>query len=175
MKQGQFCFLDDQYYKDFPDEKLMKNKEAVNNVLNDRPCFFSFSDREVPEILWLVPVSSKYEKYKPIYNKKVEKFGRCNTIRFGILLGNPAAFLIQNICPVTKKYIREIYVDKNKNPIQIDDRTVTDIIRNAREVIAKVNRGAHIVFPDIKTIYAGLMNQLEEEKRLILKRRKPCC
>jgi hypothetical protein len=68
------------------------------------------------EILWLVPISSKYAKYKAIYDKKVEKYGNCNTIRFGVVLSTQAAFLIQNMCPVTSKYITEIYVDKNNTP-----------------------------------------------------------
>ena len=44
MEQGQFCFLNDQYYEDFPDDKLMKNKEETNQFLHDRPCFFAFPD-----------------------------------------------------------------------------------------------------------------------------------
>lgn len=161
MTQGQFCFLNNQYYKDFPDDKLMKNKEVVDGISHNRPCFFAFPDRDVPEILWLVPVSSKYDKYKALYDKKVARYGRCNTIRFGTLLGKQAAFLIQNICPVTQNYILEIYKDKNSKPIEVDGRIVRDVIRNAQEVIAKVKRGANIVFPDINAIYAALKAQFD--------------
>lgn len=166
MLQGQFCFLEEAYYKKFPDDKLMRNKEVIGGISHNRPCFFAFPDKENPNILWLVPVSSKYEKYRAIYDKKVEKYGRCNTIVFGKLLNNEAAFLIQNICPVTHKYIREVYVDKNNNPVQIDNRTVREVVKNAQEVIAKVNRGAVIVFPNIKTIYRELAAELKQEKTL---------
>ena len=100
--------------------------------------FFAFRDKDHLDILWLVPVSSKYEKYKNIYDKKIDKYGKCNTIVFGTLINKKAAFLIQNICPVINEYIKEIYIDKTNNPIQIDSRTVSDVIKNSREVIAKV-------------------------------------
>lgn len=164
MKNGQFCFITDEYYTHFPDDKLMKNKEVIQGISHDRPCFFSFCDNDNPAILWLVPVSSKYEKYKTIYDKKVEKYGKCNTLYFGQFLGKQAVFLIQNICPVTDKYIKQVYFDKNNIPIQIDNRIATNVIRNAKEVLAKVNRGAMIVFPNIKFIHKNLLLQLQEQQ-----------
>ena len=32
MLQAQLYFLSDQYYQDFPDDKLMKNKDTVDGV-----------------------------------------------------------------------------------------------------------------------------------------------
>lgn len=160
MEKGQFCFLNDQYYIDFPDKYLMRNKEIISGAYYDRPCFFVFSDNKTKGILWLVPISSKYEKYKVEFDKKVAKHGRCNTIRFGNVLGVRAAFLIQNMCPITTEYIREIYVDKNNMPVQIDNRTIQDVVSNAREVIEKTFRGAVLIFPDVKAIYEILQQRL---------------
>jgi len=165
MTNGRFCFLADQYYKDFPDEYLMHNKEAVDGVLRDRPCFFVFRDSEIPEISWLVPISSNHTKYKALYDKKVERYKRCNTIRFGEVLGKQAAFLIQNMCPVTENYIREVYVDKNGVAIQIDGRISQDVITNAREVLAISKRGAKIVFPDVNAIHKALREQIAQHKK----------
>ena len=49
----------------------MANKENGNK----RPCDFCFNDLENEEIIWFVPISSKVEKYKSIYEnkKKLEK------------------------------------------------------------------------------------------------------
>lgn len=33
MKKGNFYFLNDQYFIDFPDSSLMKNKETLNGVV----------------------------------------------------------------------------------------------------------------------------------------------
>lgn len=161
MSQAQLYFLSDQYYLDFPDDKLMKNKDLINGVLHNRPCFFAFPDAKNPAIYWIVPISSRYEKFKKIEQDKITKYGKCNTIRFGTVLGRNTAFLIQNMCPAIEKYLTA-YIDKNNSPIQIDNRIAEDVSRNAREVLALAKRGAKVVFSDIFKIYAGLEEQLKE-------------
>ena len=135
MLDAQLYFLSDQYYIDFPDDKLMQNKDMIDGIRRSRPCFLAFPDSKNPSIYWLVPISSRYEKYQKIAQSKIEKYGRCNTIRFGTVLGRNAAFLIQNMCPVTEFYLTA-YIDKNKVPIRLDDRIVEDVTKNAREVLA---------------------------------------
>lgn len=160
MKDAQLYFLSDQYYMDFPDDKLMKNKETTDGVPHNRPCFFAFSDSKHPEIYWIIPISSKYEKFKKIAEKKAKKYGHCNTIRFGTVLGRNTAFLIQNMCPATKDYLTA-YIDKNNTPIRIDNRIASDVIKNAKEVLGIAKRGAKVVFPDIFTIYRVLETDLK--------------
>lgn len=133
MAEAQFYFLSDQYYLDFPDDKLMKNKVMVDGSLHKRPCFFAFRDRKIPEIYWIVPISSWHEKYKQIEQTKIKKYGYCNTIRFGVVLGINTAFLLQNMCPATSKYLTP-YIDKNAHPIRIDNRVATDVTKNALDV-----------------------------------------
>lgn len=159
MEEAQFYFLSDQYYTDFPDNKLMKNKETTDGIPHNRPCFFAFRDSKHPEIYWIVPISSQYEKFKKIAEGKTKKYGHCNTIRFGTVLGRSTAFLIQNMCPATKGYLTA-YIDKNDKPIRIDNRIASDVIRNAKEVLGIAKRGAKVVFPDIFTIYRILEAQL---------------
>lgn len=159
MLDAQLYFLSDQYYIDFPDDKLMKNKDTVDGVPHRRPCFLAFPDAKNPAIYWLVPISSQYEKYQKIAQAKVQKYGRCNTIRFGTVLERNTAFLIQNICPVTERYLTA-YTNKFDEPIRIDDRVAADVVRHSREVLAIARRGAKVVFPDIFKIYRTLEQQL---------------
>ena len=161
MPEAQLYFLSDQYYKDFPDDKLMKNKDIIDGVPHNRPCFYAFPDAKNPSILWIVPISSRYEKFKKIEQDKIAKYGKCNTIRFGTVLGRNTAFLIQNMCPATEKYLTP-YIDKNNSPIRIDNRVAEDVVKNAHEVLALAKRGAKVVFPDIFKIYSGLEQQLNE-------------
>ena len=163
MKEPQLYFLSDQYYIDFPDPLLMKNKEVIAGKSHDRPCFFAFEDKKHPHILWLVPIASQVDKYKRIAEKKIEKYGRCNTIRFGTVLGREAAFLIQNICPVTSTYLTGYY-DKEHNPIRIDNRIVKDVTENSREVVGIARFSPHIVYPDIWNIYDTLSKELGREQ-----------
>jgi len=162
MQEAQLFFLSDQYYIDFPDDKLMKNKDVIDGVPRSRPCFFAFPDSKNAEIYWIVPISSKYEKFKRIEQDKIKKHGKCNTIRFGTVLGRNAAFLIQNMCPATRQYLIA-YIDKNNQPIRIDDRIAADVIKNARDVLAMAKRGAKVIFPDIFKIYRGLEQQLQKD------------
>lgn len=92
MPEAQLYFLSDQYYRNFPDGKLMKDKDMMTGTSYNRPCFFAFSDPQIPDIYWIVPISSRYEKFKRIEQDKIKKYGRCNTIRFGTVLGRQAAF-----------------------------------------------------------------------------------
>ena len=159
MQKAQFYFLSDRYYQDFPDEKLMKNKDMINGIPHNRPCFYAFPDSKNPQIYWIIPISSKYEKFQRIARKKAEKYGVCSTIRFGTVLGRQTAFLIQNMCPATDRYLTA-YIDRNGLPIQIDNRLRTDIEKNARHVLALSKRGINLIFPDIFTIYQSLEKQL---------------
>lgn len=159
MTKAQLFFLSDQYYLDFPDDKLMKNKDMINGVPHNRPCFFAFPDSKIPEIYWIVPISSKYEKFKRIEKAKIQKHGRCNTIRFGTVLGRQAAFLIQNMCPATEKYLTA-YINRNNQPIRIDDRVAADVVKNAREVLGMAKRGVKVIFPDVFKIYSELKREL---------------
>lgn len=159
MLQAQLYFLSNQYYQDFPDDKLMKNKDIINGVLHNRPCFFAFKDSKIDEIYWIVPISSRVEKFKQIEQDKIKKYGHCNTIRFGIVLGRNTAFLIQNMCPATNKYLTA-YIDKNNCPVRIDNRIAADVEKNARNVLAMAKRGAKVIFPDVFKIYHELEYQL---------------
>ena len=49
MLRAQLYFLSNEYYQDFPDDKLMQNKDTIDGVPHSRPCFFAFSDARVPE------------------------------------------------------------------------------------------------------------------------------
>ena len=164
MTEAQLFFLSDQYYIDFPDDKLMKNKDVIAGKPHNRPCFFAFRDLKNSEILWLVPISSKYKKYKKIEQEKIQKYGSCFTIRFGKVLDRDAAFLIQNMCPTTEKYLTP-YIDKNNNPIRIDNRIADDVIKSAKNVLAMANRGAKVIFPDLFKIFRSLERQNNKESQ----------
>lgn len=63
MLSAQLFFLSDEYFDNFKDDKLMKNKETVDGVPHSRPCFLAFKDSARDDIYWIVPISSNYKKY----------------------------------------------------------------------------------------------------------------
>ena len=84
----------------------MQNKETINGQAHDRPCFYAFKD-ETTGIYWMIPFSSQTSKYQRIYDAKIQKYKRCDTILFGDVLGHKKAFLIQNMCPIIDEYVKK--------------------------------------------------------------------
>lgn len=57
MDIGHFYFIDEKYFIDFPDDKLMRNHEKINGIAHNRPCLYAFQDASTG-IYWAVPFSS---------------------------------------------------------------------------------------------------------------------
>lgn len=163
---GDFYFMKDKFYSDFPNCGLMPNKESTSQNTGNRPCFFAFQDKENKQIFWFVPISSKSdEKYKRIYDKNIEKYGRCDFLDFGIVLGTRATFLIQNIFPVTKDYIDSRYVVDGV-VVKTDNVTTHRVIQKANDVLEKSKRGIKLAFTDIDKIYSSLLEQIAEKEKM---------
>ena len=73
MHEGYFYYLSDQYFIDFPDKFLMRNKEMIDGKPHNRPCFYAFKDSNTA-LYWMIPFSSQVDKFRDIYNKKVKKY-----------------------------------------------------------------------------------------------------
>lgn len=122
----------------------MENKENGNK----RPCYFCFKDRKDKDIIWFVPISTKYDKYQKLYENKKKKQKRVYNFVFGEVVGKKAVFLIQNIFPTTEKYILEKYVTENKD-VEIPLKMKNKVIARAKQVINMAERGINIPFYDI--------------------------
>lgn len=104
IENGRFYFISNEFIKKYGIKyNLMENKETGNK----RPCYFCFKDKSNENIIWFVPISKQYEKYKTIYEKKKEKIRRepLNFV-FGIVKDENAVFLIQNMFPTTREVCR---------------------------------------------------------------------
>lgn len=158
IENGKFYFINDSYFTDFPDPLLMKNKETINGYSNGRPCFYAFKDHSTG-LYWMIPFSSQVSKYRKYYNSKIKKYNHCDTIVFGYVLGHEKAFLIQNMCPVTPKYLENAYIDKSSNlPVRINGSLEKEIIKKAQHILALHRKGIKIIFPDVLSIESKLLN-----------------
>ena len=160
MDVGHFYFIDDTYFIDFPDGNLMRNGPTVAGVSHGRPCFYSFYDLH-QQIYWVIPISSKVSKYRSVYSHKIKKYGSCDTLAFGLVLGVEKAFLIQNMCPVTPKYISSEYYDQSANiPVRVNGVFERELKTKAKRVLALQRKGLNLIFPDVRTIESELLKQL---------------
>lgn len=158
MQIGKLYFVKDEFYEKFKDYGLLENKIVKNGKEHNRPCCYLFKFENDPEdIYWLIPVSSQIKKYEKQYNRSIEKYGICDNISFGYVLGEKCAFLPQNLFPTTKEYIKNIYIDKNTNkPIGIPPDLMAELNAKARKKLRYNKMGKKL----------GLSNALEILKEL---------
>ena len=127
IKEGYVYHIKSDYFQFVNDEKLMKNHEGNST----RPNYFCIK-MEDNEIMWFIPMSSKIEKYKAIVEDKIKKYKKCDTIVIGNYRGRDHAFLIQNMFPITSKYIDHIDTVNGK-ALQVTSET-------RRQILDKVNK-----------------------------------
>ena len=154
IEDGKFYFIKDEFFDLFKDYGLMVNKENGNK----RPCYFCFRDKFNKEIIWFVPISTKYEKYKKIYEYKKQKQRRVYNFVFGEVVGKKAVFLIQNIFTTTEEYVLEKYITENKD-VEIALNVRNKVIAYSRQVIMKAEQGINIPFYNILDMEKVLLNK----------------
>lgn len=115
---------------------------------DDVPCYMALYDSDL-DLYWAVPISSKVPKYKGIYEDKVKKYKRCDTIVFGEVLGYEKAFLIQNMTPVKKEHIAKQYTDKFGVSVGVSTELKKEIKTKVKKVLALHKQGKKVVFTDI--------------------------
>ena len=154
MESKHFYFIKDNFFEDISDPALMLNKEDGRG----RPCFFAIEDSD--GLFWMIPISSKVEKYHLVFEKKMEKSGKCDTIYFANVLGQERAFLIQNMFPIIEEYIADEYIQMpNRNPVMIAETSSKELLEKFKTILALVKHGkSNVVFPNILKIRELLLN-----------------
>ena len=97
-------------------------------------------------------------KVKKIYNSKIQRYKRCDTIVFGEVLGHEKAFLIQNMCPIISEYIKNEYIDSNANvPVRVNGVLEKELKEKASKVLSLQRKGSKLIFPNVLVIESKLM------------------
>lgn len=155
VKQGYSYHIKDRFFSDVSDSSLMSNKENGNY----RPHYYAIEDSKNKDIFWMIPISSKVEKYKKIVASKIKRNGKCSTIVIGTFAGEENAFLIQNAFPVKAVYLDHVHTIQG-NPITVHKKLDKELRTKLKEVIAMKKRGINLFFTDVDMILE-LMNRLE--------------
>lgn len=164
LQEKTFYFIKQQYFEDFPDMGLMKNHETIKNKKHDRPCYYMIQDNTHNGILWMIPLSSQNKKYHAIYDKAIDRYGKCDTLSFGKVLGKEKTFLIQNIFPVTEKYLKNQYI-RNDKPVTIIPKLQKELSEKVSTILVLSDKQVKITFTDILSIRSKLIEQLELAKQ----------
>jgi len=154
IKPGYVYHISDVYFEVANDNRLMQNHEGGSY----RPTYFCAKD-EKTGLLWVIPMSSRVEKYAGFIHKDIDRYGECLKIVMGEYANVNAVFLLQNMFPILPKYIDHIHLIK-QNPVPVNTRLQRIINRNFRELLRLHRKGIKIVFPDIMRLERLMLDML---------------
>lgn len=155
IKTGYLYHIKDEYFDVVNDDSLMQNHEKGKK----RPTYFTIKDKE---ILWFIPISSKIDKYQRIIDKKVERYGVCNTIIIRKIADNDAAILLQNAFPTLEKYIDHVHTVDGV-PLSAPTDLQNEIKRLFKNMIGLKKRGTDLFFTDIDTLKQKMLEEITNQ------------
>jgi hypothetical protein len=158
LKPGFVYHVKDSYFSAAQDDKLMRNHEGGAR----RPTYFCLRDHKT-QLLWMVPMSSRVEKYQPFVDRDVEKFGVCRKIVIARYGDRESAFLLQNMFPILPKYINHVHTIQGR-AVPLEDRVIEEVRKAFGEVRRLHSRGARIVFPDINRLDRLMLDEMAADE-----------
>ena len=153
IKTGYLYHIKDEYFDVVNDDSLMQNHEKGKK----RPTYFTIKDKN---ILWFIPISSKVDKYKKIIDKKIERYGFCNTIIIRRIADEDAAILLQNAFPTLEKYIDHVQTIDDV-PLKVPTDLQNEIKNLFKNMIGLKKRGTNLFFTDIDYIENLMLEELK--------------
>ena len=153
VKTGYIYHIKDEFFDVVNDDNLMTNHERGKK----RPTYFTIKDGD---ILWFIPLSSRIEKYQRIVNKKMARYGRCDTIMIRNVLGKSVAILLQNAFPTLEKYIDQVHLMSDGSPAKVIDSLKKEILNNFNYLMKMKSKGINLFFTDIDKIRDQMLQEL---------------
>ena len=153
IKTGYLYHIKDSFFDIVNDENLMQNHERGKK----RPTYFTIKEKD---ILWFIPISSKVAKYQKIIDKKIKKYGFCNTIIIRKIADEEVARLLQNSFPTLEKYIDHIHTI-NGVPLKVPSDLQNEIKSLFNNMIGLKKRGTNLFFTDIDKLKEQMLNEIK--------------
>lgn len=147
IRPGFSYHIKNSFFDFVQDNALMSNKENGHF----RPHFLAIQDDFDENIYWMIPISSKVDKYQTIMSKKQAKYGKCDTIVIGKFAGEDRAFLIQNAFPIIPEYFDHIHTI-NDIPVTIHQTLQAELETKLKKIIAMNKNGVPLFFSNVNHI-----------------------
>lgn len=127
--------IDDQYFSDFPSDRHMWNKSEA------RPHYYAIKDDD--GIFWMIPMSTKVEKYREKIQKTEKEHGKGSCFMFYIapIHGQERAILICDMFPVSQQYILRPYTIGGLPYVVKNEAIRKAISTKAKRYLSLVKRG----------------------------------
>ena len=154
MKKSGLYLIKDKFFTDMSDPYLKQNKGG------NRPHYYCFADKDA-EIYWMIPLSSRVQKYRQIMKKREDAGKPCDILHIVKLDHNrESVFLIQDMFPITEEYIEREYTIAGNHLVLTSEHTIKEIEHKAKKVMGLLRRGIKFTptQPDVMAILERLMD-----------------
>ena len=156
VETGYLYHIKDEYFNLVNDDNLMQNHEKGKK----RPTYFTIRDKD---ILWFIPLSSKVDKYKKIIDRKIDRYGFCNTIIIRKIANKDSVILLQNAFPTLEKFIDHVHTVDGV-PLKVPTDLQNEIKSMFKNMIGLKKRGTNLFFTDIDSLKSKMFDELNNEK-----------
>ena len=159
IEQGRLYFLADGFFDTVNDPYLKINYEQTQ-----RPHYFAFRETET-SLYWLVPCSSRVEKYTNIIHKRREQKKSTYGLKIIKIQSNENVLFFQDMFPTIEKYIQTPYIRGGQVVRIADPKTINDLESNAKTVISLLRRGTRFTptQPDVLKIEKLMLAELNNQ------------
>ena len=138
MKKTGFYIIKDAFFDKVNDPYLKGNKEG------NRPHYYCLEDAD--GLYWMIPLSSKIEKYQKLIDKKKSEGKPCDIVHIVKLDDDrESAFLIQDMFPITEKYVEREYTIAGNHLMLTSEHSAKEIETKAKKVMALLKRGVKFI------------------------------
>lgn len=146
MNENTFYIIKDDFFKKFNDPYLKGNKTE------NRPHYFCFKD-DAEGLFWVIPMSSRVEKYKRIMEQKAQQHKPCDIVHVcKIVNGKESVFLIQDMFPITNEYILRPYTINNVELKLVRENDIKIIHQKAKRILNLIERGKQFLPCQVDTM-----------------------
>ena len=157
MKKTGFYIIKDQFFIDAADPYLKGNKSE------NRPHYYCFEDSR-DGIYWLIPLSSRVEKYRKIIENRIASGKPCDTLHIAKLdNGRENVFLLQDMFPITDEYIEREYMIAGNHLMVTSEHLAAEIERKARRVAGLLRRG--VKFTPTQPNISAILKMLKDKTK----------
>lgn len=157
---GNLYFVSEHFFAKIQDPYLKINYEHTK-----RPHYFALRD-SCTDLYWLVPCSSKTEKYERLIKKKKEQHKPTDTIQIIKIFDQKTVLLFQDMFPVTAEYIDGQYI-KGGQPVRISNpKLIQELEKKARRIIRLFHNGVRFTptQPDVIRIEKMMLEELQNQR-----------
>lgn len=152
---GNFYFITDDFFEFIDDPYLKKNYDNTK-----RPHYYAFRESKTG-LYWLVPCSSKVEKFERLIQRKQEQHKPTDTIQIIKLLGAKSVLLFQDMFPITADYIDSQYIRAGVPVCITNPKLAVKMEKTAKKIIQLLRRGVRFTptQPDVLNIEKRLLKR----------------